>query len=194
MLLHDEIPLREGHWTKHLEGSYPIAEQLQGLSARDQEWWFVDHGSRSIQRSTHCNHAFVRWLTREHGITLAGPPPADLIETVPPEAIRAEMRAMLPTVLPDLMSWATLDIAWVQRILVATTCRILFTLDTAEVTSKRLALEWAMQRFEPEWKPLLSQVLADRSLGLDVDERPRPGSVEQSLAFLDHAQNVAASW
>lgn len=194
VLLHDEIPLRDGHWTKHLEGSYPIAEQLQGLSGRDREWWFVDHGSRSIQRSTHCNHAFVRWLTREHGITLAGPPPADLIEAVPSEAIRAEMRTMLPRVLPDLMSWATLDIAWVQRILVATTCRVLFTLDTAEVTSKRLALEWAMQRFEPEWKALLSQVLADRPLGLDVDERPRPGSVEESLAFLEHAQDVAANW
>ena len=101
---------------------------------------------------------------------------------------------MLPRVVPDLMSWATLDIAWVQRILIATTCRILFTLDTAEVTSKRLALEWAIQRFEPEWKPLFSQVIADRALGLDVEEPPRPGSVEQSLAFVEHAQDVASNW
>ncbi|MEO7449216.1 MAG: aminoglycoside adenylyltransferase domain-containing protein [Humibacillus sp.] len=195
MVLHDEIPLRDGHWSKHLEGSYPIAEQLRGLSARDQEWWFVDHGSRLMTRSTHCNHAFVRWLTREHGITLAGPPPADLIDAVPPEAVRAEMRAMLPNVLPDLMSWAaTLEVAWIQRILVATTRRVLFTLDTAEVTSKRLALEWAIQRLEPEWEPLLSQVLVDRPLGLDVNEPPRPGSLEQSLAFLEHAHDVAANW
>lgn len=194
MLLHDAIPLRDGHWTKHLEGSYPIADELRGLSARAAEWWFVDHGSRSMQRSTHCNHAFVRWLTREHGITLTGPAPADLIEAVPPEAVREEMRAMLPRVVPDLMSWATLDIAWVQRILIATTCRILFTLDTAEVTSKRLALEWAIKRFEPEWKPLLLQVLTDRPLGLNVEEPPRPGSVEQSLAFVGHAQDVAANW
>jgi len=31
MLLHDAIPLRDGHWTKHLEGSYPIADELRGL-------------------------------------------------------------------------------------------------------------------------------------------------------------------
>lgn len=105
MLLHDATPLRAGHWTKHLEGSYPIADQLRDLTARGQEWWFVDHGSRSMQRSTHCNHAFVRWLTREHGITLAWPAPAELIDVVPPEAMREEMRAALPTVVPDLLSW-----------------------------------------------------------------------------------------
>ena len=44
-----------------------------------------------MQRSTHCNHAFVRWLTREHGITLTGPASADLIEAVPPEAVREEI-------------------------------------------------------------------------------------------------------
>ena len=147
-----------------------------------------------MQRSEHCNHAFVRWQTREHGITLAGPRPSELIEVVPPEAMREEMRAALPRVVPDLLSWATLDIAWVQRILVATVCRMLYTLDTAEVTSKRLALEWAIGRFEPEWEPLLSQVIADRQLGLVLDEAPRPGSVDRSLAFVEHAQVVAADW
>lgn len=194
VLLHDSIPLREGHWTKHLEGSYPIADQLRGLSARGQEWWFVDHGSRYMQRSTHCNHAFVRWLTCAHGTTLAGPAPGELIDAVPPDAIRDEMRVMLPKIVPDLMSWATLDIAWVQRILVTTTCRVLYTLETAEVTSKRRALHWAIQRFAPEWEALLAQVLADRPLGLVVGDPPRPGSVERSLKFVDYAQKAAANW
>jgi len=29
--LHDEIPTRDGHWTKHLEGSYPHLDELASL-------------------------------------------------------------------------------------------------------------------------------------------------------------------
>lgn len=137
LLLHDSIPQREGRWTKHLEGSYPIASQLRDLSGLGHEWWYVDHGARALQRSTHCNLEIVRWTLREHGITMAGPDPDQLVDAVPPEALRERMRKTLPTVVDDVLSWATLDIAWVQRYLVATTCGILYTLETAEVASKR---------------------------------------------------------
>lgn len=194
MLLHDALPLRDGHWTKHLEGSYPIASEMHDLSGLEREWWYVDHGSRSLQRSTHCNLEIVRWTLREHGITLTGPSPLELVDPVPPEAIRDRMRRTLRTVVPDLLSWATLDIAWVQRYLVATTSRILYTLETAEVTSKRLSMEWAVTKFGEDWEPLLSQVIADRPRGLVFDEAPRPGSVERSLGFVEHAQRIATNW
>ena len=76
VLLHDEIPTRPGHWTQHLEGSYPLARDLRDLSGLGREWWYVDHGWRCVQRSTHCNAEIVRWTLREKGITLAGPHPA----------------------------------------------------------------------------------------------------------------------
>ncbi|HTR95216.1 MAG TPA: nucleotidyltransferase domain-containing protein [Trebonia sp.] len=44
-LLHDEIPARPGHRTRHLEGSYAIAGELRDLSGLGREWWYVDrHG------------------------------------------------------------------------------------------------------------------------------------------------------
>ncbi len=194
MLLHDAIPLRDGHWAKHLEGSYPITSELQNLDGLGREWWYVDHGSRSMQRSTHCNLEIVRWTMREHGITLSGPDPADLVDPVPPEAIRDRMRHSLQSVVRDLRSWATLDIAWVRRYLVATTCRILYTLATAEVTSKRLSMEWAITKFGSGWEPLLAQVIVDRSRGFVLMEAPRPGSVERSIAFVKQAQRIASTW
>jgi hypothetical protein len=194
VLLHDALPQRAGHWTKHLEGSYPIAHELRDQASLGTEWWFVDHGSRAVQRSTHCNQNYVRWILRERGVTLAGPAPTELVDPVPPEAMREEMRKRIPSIVPDLLSWATLDIAWVQRYLVATTCRMVYTLKTAEVASKRQALEWAISEFGAEWDDLLRQVIADRARGLVFEEAPRSGAVERSLTFVQHAQQLAASW
>ena len=193
-LLHDAIPRRDGHWNRHLEGSYAILADLRDLSGLDREWWYVDHGSRAITRSTHCNQVVVRWTLREHGVVLTGPTPADLMDPVPAEALRARSRADLAAVVRDLLSWATLDIAWVQRYLVATTCRIAYTLKTAEVTSKRLALEWALDAFDDEWEPLLRQVMEDRPLGFVRMEPPREGSVARSLAFVDYVRDATQSW
>lgn len=194
VLLHDAIPRREGHWNQHLEGSYAIRDDLRDLSGLGNEWWYVDHGSRAITKATHCNREVVRWTLREHGIVLAGPDPRDFMDPVPPAALRDRSRADLETVVQDILSWATLDIAWVQRYLVATTCRIAYTLQTAEVTSKRLALEWAMDTFDPEWRALLQQALDDRPLGFVLMEMPREGSVERSLAFVDYVRDVTKNW
>lgn len=191
VLLHDEIPTRPGHWTHHLEGSYPIAGDLRDLSGLGREWWYVNHGWRCVERSTHCNAEIVRWTLRERGITLTGPEPATLVDPVPPAAIRARMKADLATLLPDLRTWAPLDVAWTQRYLIATTCRMLYSLETAEVTSKRRAMEWALGRFGGDWAPLLRQAIDDRELGFDRDQRPRPGSMERSLAFAAQAQRIA---
>lgn len=193
LLLHDEIPTRAGHWTRHLEGSYPIARELRDLTGLGREWWYVDHGWRCLQRSTHCNLEIVRWTLRERGITLLGPEPATLVDPVPPEAIRARMRADLAMLIPGLRTWAPFDVAWTQRYVVATVCRMLYSLETAEVTSKRRAMEWAIGRLDSQWAPLLRQAIDDRELGFALDQRPRPGSMERSLVLAEHAKRIARS-
>jgi len=40
-VLHDEIPTRDGHWTKHLEGSYPRLEELSSLEGLGARWLYV---------------------------------------------------------------------------------------------------------------------------------------------------------
>lgn len=51
--LHDELPAREGHWNRHLEGSYPVAEELRSPAGSNRRWLFVDHGSRTMEWSDH---------------------------------------------------------------------------------------------------------------------------------------------
>ncbi len=94
--------------------------------------------------------------------------------------------------LPDLFTWTNFDVAWSQRYAVTTLCRMLHTLDCGQVTSKRAALLWAADTVDPRWSSLIHQVLDDRERGWDPHERPRPGSVECTLAFADFAKDVAA--
>ncbi len=187
--LHDEIPTRDGHWCGHLEGSYAYARDLRDNRTIGSDWLYIDHGARDAEWSAHCNSAVARWSLHEHGITLAGPPPSDLVAEIPADLLRETMRRQLPGILDEFRRW--LDIAWTQRYLVSTYCRTLYTLDTGRVTSKRKALLWAIDTLHPQWRPLLRQVLADRG-GYDPTERPRPGSVDQALGFAGYAVTFAA--
>jgi hypothetical protein len=189
--LHDEIPTRAGYWPKNLEGSYADVASLRTLAGLGEPWLFCDHGHRTLIWDTHCNNPHMRWILRNHGIRLAGPPTADLVDEVPPRVLRDEARAALPTVLADIRTWAPFDIAWTQRYIVSTYCRVLYTLHTAEVTSKRGALEWASDSLDPAWRPLLTQVLRDRTLGWDPAMPPRPGSLDQTYEFAAYAESFA---
>ncbi|MHB1474310.1 MAG: aminoglycoside adenylyltransferase domain-containing protein [Dermatophilaceae bacterium] len=186
--LHDEIPTRTGHWVGHLEGSYPLARELKTLEGLGRAWPYVDHGSRQLEFSAHCNTEVVRWSLRECGITIAGPDPKTVVEEVSAQVLRNKMREYARTFLPDLETWATFDVAWVQRYAVSTLCRILHTLDRGRVTSKKAALAWGRDNLDPAWSPLLQQVIGDRVLGFDADSPPRPGSVEQTMGFLEYAK------
>lgn len=128
--LHDDLPTREGHWTRHLEGSYPLLADLRSLDGLGREWLFVDHGWREMQWSTHCNTEVARWSLRERGVVLAGPPPSSFMEPVPADSVRARMRQEIPDVVADITSWISLDVAWGQRYLVTTVCRMLYSLAT----------------------------------------------------------------
>jgi hypothetical protein len=134
--MHDEFPTRPEHWAKHLEGSYADREQLRTLDGLGHNWLYIDHGWREMQWATHCNTEVVRWTLRECGVTLAGPAPQPLVDEVPAEALRDRMRRDVVTLLPELATWSSLELAWGQRYAVTTLCRMLYTLDTAMVCSK----------------------------------------------------------
>jgi hypothetical protein len=186
--LHDEIPTREGHWCHDIEGSYAPVDELATVDAFGREWLFNDHGHRTLQWSDHCNRAYTRWILREHGIVLTGAAPRTWMPEEPPETLRDESAAQLPTLLDDLATWVDIDTtAWGQRYAVVTACRLLYTVETAHVASKPGALEWAQRRLDPAWRPLLGQVRDDRALGWVVDQAPRPGSTAAARDFVRYA-------
>jgi hypothetical protein len=187
-----ELPLRPGTWTHDLEGSYAPLSDLGDNATIGRPWFFVDHGHTAVQWDDHCNREVVRWTLRERGVTVSGPEPRSFTAVVPAALVKERMRRDLEMLLPDILSWAPTEAAWTQRYVVATYCRVLYSLATGEVTSKRGALEWAMAELSARWRPLLVQVRVDRARGWNPDEPPRPGSLDAAYAFAAWCDEWAA--
>jgi hypothetical protein len=218
--LHADLRARPTPWGGRMEGSYAPAEILRRLTAeprdapgetRPASWkdpemdgspprhypfWFIGNGKTGLVRSEHDNSHVVRWVTREKGVVLAGPPPAELIDPVPPEALRAEIRGTMRRLTPVLTADPRkIDQRWLQAFYVTLYARMLHTLQTGEVKSKSAAADWAIANLEPRWRPLIEASDALRKLPpeqrLDAADRT---AVAETLAFMRHALRLDARW
>jgi hypothetical protein len=81
----------------------------------------------------------------------------------------------------------------VQTLIVLSFCRILQTLESGEVSSKKVAGEWALDALEPEWKSLIQQALTDRPDQWGQVHRPAaPEAAQRTFAFIDYAVRKAS--
>ncbi len=189
---HAELPVGDGHWNQELEGSYPPVEELRTLAGLGRRWLYVDRGATEMEWSTHCNTLEHRWTLRHRGVVLTGPSPATLVDPLPPGALREEMRRQIPSVLGSLRTWVDVErVAWGQRYAVATLCRMLFSVATDEVASKRASLLWAAAALAPEFRPLVEAALAGRARGWDPADAPSPEDVEATERFAAYAARVS---
>ena len=190
---HAEFHDRPGPWYRGVEGSYVPVDQLRRWEHPLARWLFVDHqASADMSWSTHCNTLVARWSMRERGVTLSGPPPGTLVGPVGPEALRLSMLPELEAFFPNLRTWIDIDaVAWGQRHAVVTLCRMLYTVSTGEVASKKASLLWAHEATDPRWRPLIHEALVGRQDGWHADQAPRPGSVVETQTFADYALSQA---
>ncbi len=190
------------YWRNGLEGSYVPAPILRrwsteprdppgeprgpgwgdpgtsGSPARVYPFWYLDHGSKVLVRSEHDNTQVVRWCLREKGITLAGPDPKTLIDPIPPDALKAEVRTTMDWVMAVDMQ--PMELAAWQAFWVGLFCRILHTLSTGTVTSKKQAMTWAQATLDREWRTLIADAQAVKK-----------GDAESSMAPVTPAQEAA---
>ena len=190
--LHADLPTRPRIWNLNLEGSYADAPSLRTSDGLGVSWLFIDRGHREMTWDKHCNTLHTRWILRNHGITVDGPSPATLVDEVPPGLLRAAARESLPGTLDEVATWADMNNAWTQKYIVQTYSRVLYTAMTGRVISKAGALSWATDTLDEEWRPLLTQVAADRALSWEPVDPPRPGSMEQTRAFAVYVEKLAA--
>jgi Domain of unknown function (DUF4111)/Nucleotidyltransferase domain len=183
--LHDEIPTRDGYWPQNLEGSYAPRAELETLDSLGGDWLYVNRGHRDMSWDPHCNAEDVRWVIRERSLPLSGPRASHFACEVPADLMRERARSLLASLIPDLRGWANFDVAWTQRYAVPTVCRLLYTVETGEVTTKLQALDWALGKLAAEWHGLIEQARDDRLL--PWDDPPRPGSIDRTLSFARYA-------
>ncbi|WP_425145723.1 aminoglycoside adenylyltransferase domain-containing protein [Deinococcus sp.] len=120
----------------------------------------LGRGSGELQWSEHReNWVLERWAVREHGLTLAGPPPISLIAPVSHEHLRRAVTARLH----DWHAFALTpnDPGWGHRGHAAyateTVCRMLHTLHTGQLASKADAVAWALSTLPDPWHELVAQ-------------------------------------
>ena len=182
--LHGELYELPTTWAQHLEGSYASQDQWRAVDPTRRPFLFLDNGARELVDDPHCNTALVRWVLREHGIVLAGPPPNQIIAPVDPDDLRTEARAIMREFIDWALAWTKVS-RWAQPYTVLSFCRMQYTLVHAEIVSKRRAGEWAMRELDPRWRSLIQAALDDRpDPWLRVHQDASPESVAETLSFI----------
>jgi hypothetical protein len=165
--MHAEIFKLDTRWAKHLDGSYISRRLVKQEDPTHTPIYYLDNGSTEVELSPHDNTLVVRWMILENGVTLAGPPPQELINPVSAEALRREVRQTMHDWGAEILSGKyQLDNRWAQPFAIIMYCRMLQTLESGRIHSKQAGYEWAIQNLAPQWRPLIERAWA---------ERPSPG-------------------
>ena len=126
-----------------------------------------------------------RHVLRERGITLAGPPPATLIDPVSADDLRQAMRDLLPRWAESLFSDPS-DLArrGTQAYVALSICRMLYTLETGAVASKREAAAWAGTALGEKWRDLVARAWRGRE---NPGAKPSAEDISATLEFMRYA-------
>jgi len=162
-----------------LEGSYIPLPALRRHDPANAIFPNLERGAAEALRlkEHHRDWVIHRYVVREHGVTVDGPPPAALIDPVLPDDLRRAVAGVLRS------WWATPDAARTiahahpgyLTYVVQTMCRALYTLETGLVASKPVACRWAREVMEETWRPLI-----DAARHREMDETMR----EETLALV----------
>lgn len=191
--VHARFPDSPVGWAQHLEGSYVPRSELRRPGTSRGAWLYVDNGSRDLERSSHDDTAVTRWVLREHGVTLAGPDPVDLVDPVTADQLREEALATIGawqrSLARDPDDIAT---AWGQQHEVLGLCRFLYTVVTGSVTSKIPGGRWALGALDPRWHGLIQRAIDDRPDPWGRVHRPAdPALLDPTRRFVEYVHTYA---
>lgn len=180
-------------WAQHLEGSYITKDVLRNHAAVGGDLWYLDHGSRSLIRSGHCNTVVVRSTVRDHGIVLAGPDPQLLVDPIPIDVVQKEVfKTMCDWGASLLREARQMNSLWHQSFVVVSYCRMLHTLHTGKLGSKFAGVTWALNELEPRWAALIARAWAQRPDPAMKCRLPAdPEEVGRTVAFVQYAIDLA---
>ncbi|MGC9358053.1 MAG: aminoglycoside adenylyltransferase domain-containing protein [Anaerolineae bacterium] len=184
---------------KHLEGSYISISDLNdwGTVGRKKLYYF-DNGSTTFEWSVHDNNWHVRWILRERGITLVGEQPETLLRPIPPAELLSEMETSLIRITDAFTEAITRPLnfwnsRFGQSFAILTCCRILHTLHTGTVQSKKVGAKWARQHVETRWIPLLDQAWREREgvrFGVKIGQKADEDLLYETLEFMRYAATL----
>ena len=180
-------------WAQHLEGSYFPKETLRLPPQPGKTLWYLDNGARQLLRSVHCNTLVVRWQLRQHGVALTGPEPATLMPPIPDAELRREILAVIHDWGGEILANPEhYNNRFYQGFIVLSFCRMLHSLHTATIESKRRGAEWAKANLNPAWGDLIDRTWATRPVPeVSVRTPANPEDFARTLEFVHYVTGVA---
>lgn len=166
--MHQRLFTVQSGWAQHLEGSYAPTDLWRcapeaGDSFDHYPFIYFDNGATTAIRSTHDNTLATRWVMRERGIALDGPPASFLIDPIDPGALRTEVSALLDKWIAEMLANPQfLETHWYQAFTVVSLCRMLQTIETCEMHSKLAGAAWGKANLDPRWSDLIERSWAER--------------------------------
>jgi hypothetical protein len=176
--MHRRLAAGPSPWAGELEGSYIPAAALRRYDPRRSLHPHIDRGSNELRIEQHDTDWVVqRWVTRERGLRLAGPPPGGLIDQISAVDLCAAVRELFffwwAPMAADPHPLRLAQTAY-QVYAVLTMPRILYTLAHGCVVSKPAAVAWARRELAARWGGLLAEALAwEEGQGFDHLEETR---------------------
>jgi hypothetical protein len=184
--MHDRIAVIDSIWAIQLEGSYI---STAGIRRYDPQHAFhpnIERGSGERLKMVNHNEpwAIHRYMLRERGITIVGPPPETLIDPVYPDELHQAMLVLLDSWVTHLLNHpGEMSSRGYQSYVVLSLCRVLYTLQTGGVASKPTAARWVIDHGDQQWKGLIERAWIGRhhpDLPADADE------IKQTLDFIQY--------
>lgn len=181
---------------KHLEGSYISISDLNNWDmVGEKKLYYFDNGNTTYEESTHDNQWHVRWILRERGITLTGPDPKTILKPIPVDELLNEIkRTMLQVqkLFADEMDrpLSFFNSRFGQSFTVLTYCRMLHTLHTGTVQSKKAGAKWAKGIVDPQWVHLIEQAWNEREgvrFMVKITQRAEQTLLYETLEFIKYA-------
>jgi len=194
--MHGRLYNLPSSWAQHLEGSYFPRRLLRQKPQPDSQLWYLDNGSRALIRSDHCNTFVVRWVVREKGLALAGPPAHTFLDPVPAAALRQEVLATInewgAEILNDPQRYNN---RFYQGFIVLSYGRMLHALVHGTVVSKRAGAEWAKENLDPSWSGLIHRSWVTRpDPAKSVRQPADPADFVQTMQFVRYIIEESDKW
>jgi predicted nucleotidyltransferase len=190
---------QDSRWVKRLEYSLFTKDKLRTLSSpyiedaldgsSDRQLWYFNNGSRTIEKSDHCNTIVTRWTLRKKGVPILGPHLNRFIGTIATDDLRREIKNTLVGWGKQLLEGPeNYKNRFYQSYLVLNYCRMLHDLYEGRVDSKLAGVKWAKVNLDPRWIELIDFCWKERQDStISVAQPANPEVFPQSLEFVAYA-------
>lgn len=182
--MHERINQMDSRLAIELEGSYLSQRALRRYDPACDLHPNIERGRGEPLKWVEHGEAWVihRHILRQRGIKLAGPAPQKLVDPVTPDQLRNGMHSLLQGWVTHLLNNPSeMSFRPYRFYVVLSLCRILYTLQWADVVSKQTAMRWAQEAFGTPWAGLIQRAWVGR---LDSSLPEEPDDFQRTLDFI----------